>query len=54
MSESFAEMTHHNTVRSYRLELAQEFVLIRRAKLITLLARAKMDAIDHGWAATLD
>ena len=54
MSESFAEMMHHKAVRSYRLELSQELVPIRRAKLVTLIARAKMDAADHSWGATLD
>jgi len=53
MSEDFAEMIHHQTIRTYRRELADEYVPIRRAKLLTLIARARMAAADHGWPETL-
>jgi hypothetical protein len=52
MNDGFAEAMHHQTVRTYRRELAREPIAIKRAKLITLIARAKMDAEDHGWPAT--
>ena len=54
MSEAFAEAMHHQTIRTYRRELARESMWIKRAKLLTLIARAKMDAEDHGWPATAD
>jgi hypothetical protein len=54
MSNAFAEATHHETLRIYRRELALEPMPIRRAKLITLIARAKMDADDHGWSSTAE
>jgi hypothetical protein len=54
MSEAFAEAMHHQAIRTYRRELALEPMPIKRAKLKTLIARAKMDAEDHGWPSTLD
>jgi hypothetical protein len=54
MSEAFAEAMHHQSVRTYRRELALEPMPLKRARLKTLIARAKMDAEDHGWPATLD
>jgi hypothetical protein len=53
MSEAFAEALHHQNVRTYRRELALEWMPLRRAKLKTLIAREKMAAEDHGWPATL-
>jgi hypothetical protein len=54
MSEAFAEAMHHQTIRTYRRELALEPMPLKRAKLKTLIARAAMTAEDHGWPATLD
>jgi hypothetical protein len=54
MSEAFAEAMHHQSVRNYRAELVVAPMGLKRAKLLTLIARAKMDAEDHGWPATLD
>ena len=54
MSEAFAEAVHHESIRNYRRELALEPMPLKRARLKTLIARAKMDAEDHGWRATLD
>ena len=54
MSDAFAEAMHHQSVRTYRRELALEPMPLKRARLKTLIARAKMDAEDHGWPATLD
>jgi hypothetical protein len=52
MSEDFAESMHHQNVRKYRLELALAQLGLKRSKLITLIARAKIDAKDHGWPET--
>jgi hypothetical protein len=54
MSDAFAEATHHQTIRTYRRELLLEQMPLKRAKLITLIARAAMDAEAHGWPETLD
>jgi hypothetical protein len=54
MSEAFAEAMHHQTVRKYRLELALTQLGLKRAKLLTLIARAKIDAEDNGWPETPD
>jgi hypothetical protein len=54
MSETFAERMHHQTIRTYRRELALEPMPLKRARLKTLIARAGMVAEDHGWPATLD
>jgi len=52
MSDGIAEAMHHQTIRTYRRELARESKPLRRAKLVTLIARAMTDAKDHGWPAT--
>jgi hypothetical protein len=52
MSDSFAKSMHHLTVRQYRLELAMAPPGVGRAKLITLLARMKVAAEEHGWPET--
>jgi hypothetical protein len=54
MSEAFAEAMHHQTVRNYRRELAGAQPGLKRARLLTLIARAKLAAEDHGWPATVD
>ena len=54
MPEAFAEAMHHQSVRNYRAELVLAPTALKRAKLLTLIARAKLDAEDHGWPATLD
>jgi hypothetical protein len=54
MSKAFAEAMHHRSVRNYRLELALEPPGLKKARLLTLIARAKMDADEHGWPETLD
>jgi len=48
----FAESMHHRAVRYYRIELAKTTPGLSRAKLVTLLARLRMAAEDHGWPAT--
>jgi hypothetical protein len=53
MSEASAEAMHHQSVRDYRRELAVAPPGLKRAKLLTLIARAKMDAEYHGWRITL-
>jgi hypothetical protein len=52
MSEAFSEAMHHQSARKYRVELALAQLGLKRARLITLIARAKIDAKDHGWAET--
>ena len=54
MSNVFAEAMHHQTVRNYRLELACVVPGLKRARLLTLLARLKFAAEEHGWPATDD
>jgi hypothetical protein len=54
VSETFAEAMHHQSVRGYRAELVLAPTALKRAKLLTLIARAKMNAEDHGWPETLD
>jgi hypothetical protein len=43
---------HDLTVRQYRLELSTALPGVGRNKLITLLARMKMTAEEHGWPET--
>jgi hypothetical protein len=52
MPEAFAEAMHHQTVRNYRVELRYAPPGLKRAKLLTLLARTEMAAKEHGWPAT--
>jgi hypothetical protein len=54
MSKAFAEAMHHQTVRTYRRELLLTPVGLKRARLLTLIARAKMTAENEEWPETLD
>ena len=54
MPNALNEVIHHQSVRQYRKELAVASSTLRRSKLITLLARAEMDAEEYGWSATAD
>jgi len=48
----FNEALHHQTVRDYRRELAVAPPGLKRTKLVTLIARMKMAAAEHGWPQT--
>jgi hypothetical protein len=54
MSKVFAEALHHQSVRTYRRELLLTPVGLKRARLLTLIARAKMTAEDEDWPETID
>jgi len=54
MSKAFAEAMHHQSVRTYRRELLLKPVGLKRAKLLTLIARARMTAEDEEWPETVD
>jgi len=54
MSKAFAEAMHHQSVRTYRRELLLTPVGLKRAKLLTLIARARMTAEDEEWPETVD
>jgi hypothetical protein len=47
-------MIHHQSVRQYRKSLAIASSTLRRSKLMTMLARAELDAEQHGWSLTAD
>jgi hypothetical protein len=54
MSEAFAEAMHHQSVRTYRRELLLAPTGLKRARLLTLIARERTAAAEHGWPATID
>ena len=54
MPSDFTERMHHQNVRNYRIELVHAAPGLNRARLLTLLARAKMAAEENGWPATAD
>jgi hypothetical protein len=54
MSTAFGEAMHHQRVRTYRQELSLAPLGLKRAKLLTLIAREKMAAEEQGWAETDD
>jgi len=54
MSDDLIERIHHTNVRAYRRELALAPVGLRRAKLLTLIARETAAAREQGWSATAD
>ena len=54
MSKAFAEAMHHQSVRIYRQELLFTPVGLKRARLLTLIARAKMTAEYEEWPETID
>lgn len=54
MSESVAELMHHLAVCQYRRELTISRPGLKRSRLVTLIARAKVLAEDEGWAPTPD
>jgi hypothetical protein len=54
MSKAFAEAMHHQSVRTYRRELLFAPVGLKRAKLLTLIARAKITAEEEDWPETID
>jgi hypothetical protein len=54
MPDALAEQIHHVSVRTYRQELALGPVGLKLSTLLTLMARAKIAAKEHGWSATAD
>jgi hypothetical protein len=52
MSTAFVEAMHHQRVRTYRLELSLAPLGLKRAKLLTLIAREQMHAEEEGWPET--
>jgi hypothetical protein len=54
MPRAFAEAMHHQTLRTYRQELLVAPVGLKRARLLTLIARARMTAEEEGWPETAD
>jgi hypothetical protein len=54
MDERSTERAHHDNLRKLRWELSLAPVGIKRAKLLTLIARANMEAADYGWGKTVD
>ncbi len=54
MDDARTEKMHHDNVRKYRRELLSAPVGLKRSKLLTLIARAKVDAADYGWGKTFE
>ena len=54
MDDALTERMHHDNLRKYRRELLCAPAGLKRAKLLTLIARASMDAEDFGWGKTFD
>jgi hypothetical protein len=54
MSDAFAEAMHHQRLRTYRRELLLTPPGLKRAKLLTLIARAKMAAAERDWPETAE
>jgi len=54
MDDALTERMHHDNLRTYRRELLLAPAGLKRAKLLTLIARAKIDSEDHGWGKTVD
>jgi hypothetical protein len=54
MDDASTERMHHNDLRKYRRELALAPAGLKKAKLVTLIARAQIDAEYYGWGRTVD
>jgi len=54
MDETLAERIHHDNLRKYRRELLLAPEGLKRAKLVTLIARARIDSEFYGWGKTFD
>ena len=54
MPEAFAKVMHNETVRAYRRELEYAPRGLKRARLLTLIARLKRVAEERGWPAPED
>lgn len=49
MPEAFAKAMHNETVRAYRRELEYAPRGLKRARLLTLIARLRLVAEERGW-----
>jgi hypothetical protein len=54
MPNATIEMLHHQTMRYYRHELLTLREGARRTLLLSLMARARTSAEEHGWSVTND
>ena len=54
MDDANTERTHHDNLRKYRRELLLAPAGLKKTKLLTLIARANIEAEYYGWGKTVD